>query len=152
MTLNADILLEQVRKVIKYLFEGEREKLLLRRKKYLEKKNLLGKRRAETFRKTNEALMKFINSKDSSEFGKYFYKQDGDVILFFYIRFKEFEEELIGTPKDKTLVEFGSDILQYDDLKTYPVDHPIFQTVHQKIFFYGFFSHKTKVLDSLKSN
>ena len=113
MTLSADILLEQVRKVIKYLFEGEREKLLLRRKKYLEKKNLLGKRRAETFRKTNEALMKFINSKDSSEFGKYFYKQDGDVILFCYIRFKEFEEELIGTPKDITLIEFGSDILQY---------------------------------------
>ncbi len=65
MTLNSDILLGQVRKVIKYLFEGEREKLLLRRKKYLEKKNSLDKRRTETLKKTNEALIKFINTKDS---------------------------------------------------------------------------------------
>ena len=150
MTLNADILLEQVRKEIKYLFEGEREKLLLRRKKFLEKKNSLGNRRAATFTKTNEILMKFINTKDSSEFSKYFYKQDGDVILFCYIRFKEFEEELIGTPKDKTLIEFGSSVLQYEDLKTYPFDHPIFQTIHQKTFFYGFISQRTTALNSSK--
>ena len=152
MTLNAGILLEQVGKVIKYLFEEEKEKLLLRRKKYLEKKNLLDNRRTVTLKKTNEALMKFINSKDYSEFSKYLYKLDGDVILFCYIRFKEFEEELIGTPKDKTLIEFGSSVLQYEDLKTYPFDHPLFQTVHQKIFFYGFFSHRTIALNSSKSN
>jgi len=152
MILNAEILLEQVKKAIKYLFEGERETLLLRRKKYLEKKNLLNKRCIETLKKTNEALMKFINTKDSSEFGKYLYKLDGDVILFCYIRFKEFEEELIGTPKEKTLINIGSDFLQYEDLKTYPLDHPLFQTVHQKIFFYGFFSHRTIALNSSKSN
>ncbi len=148
MTLNADILLEQVKKAIKFLFEGEREKLLLRRKKFLEKNNSLGNRRAVTLKKTNEALMKFINTKDSSQFAKYFYKLDGDVILFSYIRFKEFEEELLGTPKDITLINFGSDIIQFEDLKTYPFDHPIFQTIHQKIFFYGFFSHRTVALKS----
>ena len=51
MNLNSEILLEQVKEVIKYLFEGEREKLLLRRKKFLEKKNLLNKRRIETSEK-----------------------------------------------------------------------------------------------------
>ena len=96
--------------------------------------------------------MRFINTKDTSEFAKYFYKLDGDVILFCYIRFKEFEEGLIGTPKDETLINIGSDFLQYEDLKTYPVDHPLFKTVHQKIFFYGFFSHRAVALNSSKPN
>ncbi len=97
-------------------------------------------------------LLNLLILKIRSEFSKYLYKLDGDVILFCYVRFKRFEEKLIRTPKDKTLINFGSDILQYEDLVTYPFDHQIFQTIHQKIFFYGFFSHRAIAVDSSKPN